>query len=73
MKTNSKVTGLTAVVAAAAGGVAAQAKSRAIGLNVAKALAVVALLSLSGARKRAPVGLVSGLLAYSLLVFSNAA
>lgn len=60
------MTGLTAVVAAAARGVAAQAEGRAIGLNVAKALAVVALLSLGGARKRAAVGLVTGLLACGL-------
>lgn len=63
--THSKMTGLPAVVAAAAGSVAAQAQSRAIGLNVAKTLAVVALLGLSGSRERAAIGLVARLLAYA--------
>lgn len=57
------MTGLAAVVAASAGTSAAQAQSRAISLDMAKTLAVVALLSLSGARQRAAVGLVAGLLA----------
>jgi hypothetical protein len=59
----SEVTGLAAVVAPSAGTSAAQAQGRAISLDVAKTLAVVALLSLSGARQRAAVGLVAGLLA----------
>lgn len=59
----SKMTRLATVVAAAAGGVAAQAKSRTVGLDVAEALAVIALLSLGGARKRAAIGFVAGLLA----------
>lgn len=62
-QTYSKMAGLAAVVAAAAGGVAGEAQSRAVGLDVAKTLAVVALLGLGGARKRAAVGLVAGLLA----------
>lgn len=59
----SKMTGLAAVVAASAGASAAQAKGRAVGLDVAKTLAVVALLGLSGAGQRAAVGLMAGLLA----------
>lgn len=59
----SKVTGLAAVVAAAAGASTAQAESRAISLDVAQTLAVVALLSLGGTGKRAAVGLVARLLA----------
>lgn len=51
--------GLTAVVAATAGGSAAQTESRAVGLDVAQSLAVVALLGLGRARKRAAVGLVA--------------
>ena len=61
--TYSKVAGLAAVVAAAAGGVAAESEGRAVGLDVAETLAVVALLGLGGARQRAAVGLVAGLLA----------
>ena len=57
------MTGLAAIVAASAGASAAQAQSRAVSLNVAKTLAVVALLGLSGARKRAAIGLMAGLLA----------
>ena len=64
VETYSQMAGLTAVVAATATGTAtAQAKSRAVGLDMAKTLAVVALLSLGGARKGAAVGLVAGLLA----------
>lgn len=55
--------GLTAVVAATAGGVASQTQGRAVGLDMAESLAVVALLGLGGARKRAAVGLVARLLA----------
>lgn len=55
----SKVTGLAAVVAAAAGASTAQAESRAVSLDVAQTLAVVALLSLSGTGKRAAIGLVA--------------
>lgn len=62
-KTYSKVAGLAAAVAASAGGVSGQAESWAVGLNMAKALAVVALLGLGSARERAAVGLVAGLLA----------
>lgn len=51
----SQVARLTAVVATAAGPGAAQAQGGAVGLNVPKALAVVALLSLGGARQRALV------------------
>lgn len=55
--------GLAAVVAATACSVAAQTEGRAVSLDVAETLAVVALLGLGGARKRAAVGLVAGLLA----------
>lgn len=51
--------GLAAVVASATGGSAAQAESRAVGLDMAQSLAVVALLGLSRARERAAVGLVA--------------
>jgi hypothetical protein len=61
--THSQVTGLTAAVAAPAGASSAQAQGGAIGLNMTKPLAMVALLGLSGARQRAAVGLVAGLLA----------
>lgn len=54
-----KVSGLSAGVAAAAGASAAQAQSGAVSLNVAEALAVVALLRLGGARVRAAVALVA--------------
>lgn len=54
-----EMTRLAAVVAATTSTSTAQAKSRAVGLNVAKALAVVALLSLGGTRQRAAIGLVS--------------
>lgn len=57
--TYSQVAGLAAVVAAAAGSSAAQAEGRAIGLDMAQSLAVVALLSLGRAGKRAAVGFVS--------------
>ncbi|KAF9729029.1 hypothetical protein PMIN01_12719 [Paraphaeosphaeria minitans] len=57
------MTGEATGVASSAGTGAAQAERRAIGLNVAEALAVVALLGLGGARVRASVGLVAGLLA----------
>lgn len=51
--------GLAAVVAAAAGAGSAQAKGRAVSLDMAKTLAVVALLGLGGARQGAAVGLVA--------------
>ena len=54
-----KVTRLSARIAASAGGSAAQAQGRAVGLDVSKALAVVALLRLRGARVRAAIGLVA--------------
>lgn len=57
--TYSQVAGLAAVVASATGGSAAQTESRAVGLDMAQSLAVVALLRLSRARKRAAVGLVA--------------
>ena len=57
--TYSKVTGLATVVATTAGTGAAQAEGRAVGLDVAKTLAVVALLGLSGSGKRTSVGLVA--------------
>lgn len=64
MDTYSQVAGLAAVVAATTSGTTtAQTESRAVSLDVAKTLAVVALLGLGGAGKRAGVGLVAGLLA----------
>lgn len=51
--------GLAAVIASSTSGGAAQAESRAVGLDVAQSLAVVALLRLSRARERAAVGLVA--------------
>jgi hypothetical protein len=57
------VAGLATVVAATAGASTAQAEGRAVSLDVAKTLAVIALLSLGGAGKRAAVGLMAGLLA----------
>jgi hypothetical protein len=59
-----QVTGQTARVAAAACSSSAQAKSWAVSLDVTEALAVVALLGLSGSGVWASVGLVAGLLAY---------
>lgn len=57
-----KMTGLTAVVATAIGS-AVQAESWAVSLDVAKTLAVIALLGLGSARTRASARLVSRLLA----------
>ena len=54
---------LAARVAAVVAGTTAQAQSRAVSLNMAEALAVVALLGLGGARKRAAIRLVAGLFA----------
>jgi len=54
---------LTARVALTAASAAAQTQGRAVGLNVTKTLAVVALLGLSGSWVRAVVALVAGLLA----------
>lgn len=60
----SQMARLTAVVAATTTGAAtAQTKSRAVGLDMAETLAVVALLGLGGAWKGAPVGLMAWLLA----------
>jgi hypothetical protein len=50
---------LTTVVAAAGSASAAQTEGRTIGLDVAKTLAVVALLGLSSTRKRAAIGLMA--------------
>jgi len=58
-----KVTRLAARVAATVGGTTADAKSRAVGLDVTETLAVVALLGLSGPGVRAGVALVARLLA----------
>ena len=52
------VAGLAAVVAAAGRAGTANAKGRAISLDVAETLAVIALLGLGAARKRAFAGLV---------------
>lgn len=57
------VTGLAAVVAAAGRTGTADAEGRAVSLDVAETLAVVALLGLGATRKRAFAGLVVGLLA----------
>lgn len=62
-RTYGQVAGLATVVASTASAGATQAKSWAVSLDVAQALAVVALLSLSAARKRAAIGFVAGLLA----------
>lgn len=60
----SQMTRLVAVVAATTpGSSAAQSQSRAVGLDVAETLAMVALLGLSRPRERALVGLMAGLLA----------
>ena len=59
-----QVAGEAARVASSAGTGAAQSEGWAVGLNVAEALAVVALLRLCGARVRASVRLVAGLLAW---------
>lgn len=61
--TYSQVTRLATVVASTAGAGTAQAESRAVSLDVAKTLAVVTLLGLGAARKRAAIGLVARLLA----------
>lgn len=55
----SKMTGLATVVATTAGTSTAQAEGRAVSLNVAETLAVVALLGLGSSGKRASVGLVT--------------
>ncbi|KAH9885717.1 hypothetical protein F4778DRAFT_501364 [Xylariomycetidae sp. FL2044] len=55
----SKVARLTAVVATTVASGTTQPKSRAVGLDVAETLAVVALLGLRGTWQRALVGLVS--------------
>ena len=62
-----QVAGEAAGIASSARAGAAQAQSRAVSLDVAEALAVVALLRLGGARVRAAVGLVAGLLACRVL------
>ena len=61
--THSQVTGLAAVIASTTGASAAQTESRAVSLNVAETLAMVALLGFSGTRERAAIGLVARLLA----------
>lgn len=53
------MTGLSAVVAAAAGTGTAQSESRAVSLHMAEALAVIALLRLGSTRKGAAVRLVA--------------
>jgi hypothetical protein len=58
-----QMAGVTAAVASSAGTSSAQAESGAVSLDVSEALAVVALLGLGGTGMRAPVGLVTGLLA----------
>jgi len=58
-----QVSGKTARVASSARASSAQAQSWAVSLDMAKALAVVALLGLGSARVGASVGLVAGLLA----------
>jgi len=54
---------LAAVVATTIRAGATQAEGRAVCLDVAETLAMVALLRLGGAWKGAPIGLVAGLLA----------
>lgn len=69
----SQMARLATAVAAAVRTGAAQTKSRAVGLNMAKALAVVALLGLGGPGKRAAVGLVARLLAVVAKALSRGA
>lgn len=71
LSTHSQVARLTTVVATATGTGAAQAQSRAVSLHMTKALAVVALLGLGGARKGAAVRLVAGLLALITMSISE--
>lgn len=59
----SQMSWLTTVIASSTGSSSAQTKSWAIGLDVSKALAVIALLCLGSSWQRASVRLVSGLLA----------
>lgn len=59
----SKVAGLATVVAASTGDITTEAQSRAVSLNVAEALAVIALLCLGSSRKRTAIRLVTRLLA----------
>lgn len=59
-----QVAGEATGIASSACASSAQAQRGAVSLNVAKALAVVALLGLGGAGVRASVGLVAGLLAW---------
>jgi len=59
----NEVTGLAALVASTSRRGTAKAECRAVGLNVAEALAVVALLRVGAARERAIARLVVGLLA----------
>lgn len=54
---------MATVVATSAGSGTAEAQGRAVSLHMSKALAVVALFSLSSARQGALVGLVTWLLA----------
>lgn len=58
------MTRLAAVIASGTASVAAQPQCRAIGLNVAETLAVVALLGFGGARERAAVRFVARLFAF---------
>jgi len=67
------VAGLAAVVATPAGAGAAQAQRRAISLDVAKTLAVVALLGFGRARERAAIRLVARLLAVVAKTLSRGA
>lgn len=60
----SQMARLAAVVAAAAGGGTGQPQGRAVRLDVAEALAVVALLGIGRAGQGAAVGLMAGLLAW---------
>lgn len=71
MITYSQVAGLAAVVATPAGAGAAQAQRRAISLDVAKTLAVVALLSLGRARERAAIRLVAYIVGISIVLDFN--
>lgn len=63
---------LATVVASRTRGIAAEAQCRAVGLNVTKSLAMVALLGLSSSGKWAAIGLMTGLLAYLWFVKKNA-
>lgn len=62
------MTGLATVVAASASASSAQAQRGAVSLDMAEALAVIALLGLGGARERAAIRLVAYIGAVSMAI-----